>query len=462
MNRCSGIACLVVGLVLSSATAAWSAKKPSADYLQMIVKLLSDNDPEFRGIALEQVRTAGGGAATTELFASQLTVLSPAAQVGLLGALADRGDAAARGSVLALYQSSQDEAVRAAAIRALGQLGESPELLPLLVRVLGSASTAEQVAARQSLIVLRGDTVTASIARQMPSAAPAQKAGLIEVLAARWARDQIPAFIAATLDESAQVRAAAMAALGQLGGVPQVAAMLPGVLKAAKGAERDAAEKNVAIVCSRIANDDERATTLIQALETIDTAQRDQLLGLVGRVGGKKLIKFVAGIATSSDPAQRKLGIDALSKWPDASVADQLLEIAKMTKDPEERSRAFQGFVKISATRDKRSDDQRLQRMKQAMKEANSPAEQKLVLMRCRTAYTVDTLRFVLPYLEDPQFAPTVCETIVELAHHREIRDPNKAEFDQALNKVIAISKDPVVVERARRYQRGETWERSG
>ena len=37
--------------------------------------------------------------------------------------------------------------------------------------------------------------------------------------------------------------------------------MLPGVLKARKGSERDDAEKNVALVCERIENEDERGTT---------------------------------------------------------------------------------------------------------------------------------------------------------------------------------------------------------
>jgi hypothetical protein len=48
----------------------------------------------------------------------------------------------------------------------------------------------------------------------------------------------------------------------------------------------------------------------------------------------------------------------------------------------------------------------------------------------------------------------------VEIAHHREVRDSHKAEFDKALDKVIATSKNPVVVERANRYKRGETWDR--
>ena len=155
------------------------------------------------------------------------------------------------------------------------------------------------------------------------------------------------------------------------------------------------------------------------------------MLSLVGRVGGKKLINFVADIATGQDAARRKLGIDALSKWPDASVADKLLEIANQATDPAERSQAFQGYVKISATRDKRTDEQRLDRMKQAMKLAKTPEEQSLVINRCRTAYDVDTLRFVLPYVDQPQFAQVACETIVELAHHREIRDPEQGRVRQ-------------------------------
>jgi hypothetical protein len=251
-----------------------------------------------------------------------------------------------------------------------------------------------------------------------------------------------------------------MSALGRIGRPEQLGEMLPGVLKAEKGSERDAAERNVALVCSRIGNEDERGEALIKALEGVSAAQTDQLLSLIGRVGGKKLINFVAEIATGPDPTRRRLGIDALSKWPDASVADKLLEITTAAAEPAERSQAFQGYVKICATRDNRSDKQRLERMKEAMKIAKTPEEQTLVLSRARTAYDVETVRFVLPFIDQPPFAQIACETVVEIAHHREVRDPNKAEFDKALDKVIETSKDPVVVDRAGRYKRGETWTR--
>lgn len=450
------IAALVIGAWFVPST--WADDKPS-ELVQLVIGLLGDKDKDLRAVGLEQVRNEAKGAEATKLFAVQLPKLDPVAQVGLLSALADRGDVAARPAVLDLLATSRDESVRAAALASLGKLGSVADV-SLLMKSLTADSDVQRSAAQRSLVQLRGETVSKSLAKEAVAAAPPVKAAILEVLAARRASDELPTFLASSVDDNARVRSAAMTALGQLGRPDQLAVLLPGVLKAEKGPERDAAERNVAIVCSRIEDEDQRGAAVIQALSTLGPAQRDELLSLAGRVGGKKLIGFVAEIATSGDPVRRKLGIDALSKWPDGSVADKLLEIANQSTDAAERSQAFSGYVRTSATRDQRSDAQRLERMKQAMTAARTNEERLLVINRSRTAYAVETMRFVLPYVDQPAFAQMACETIVELAHHREVRDPHKTEFDKALDKVIAVSKDPVVIDRAGRYKRGETWVR--
>ncbi len=431
----------------------------SSELTQQIIELVSDRDPDFRAAGLEQVRTAPKDPAFTGKIAAQLSKLDAAGAIGLLRALGDRGDGACRESALGLLGTSKDENIRAAVLETLGELSQ-PGDLPTIMKSLTAVSAVESAAARQALTQMRGDAISSALAEALQSSPAASKAGLIEVLAARRAVDQLPTFTAATLDGDPQVRAAAMAALGQIGKPEQLAAMIPGVLKAQKGAEREAAEKNVALVAARIENEDRRGEALIEALGTVAAADRDQLLSLVGRVGGKKLINFVAEIATGADPARRQLGIDALSKWPDAGTADKLLGIAGSTTSAAERKQAFQGYVKIAATRDKRTDQQRLERMKQAMKAARTLDEQATAINRTRTAYDVAAMRFVLPYVDEPKLAQVACETIVELAHHREVRDPHKAEFDKALDKVIAVSKNPEVIDRAQRYKRGETWNR--
>lgn len=98
--------------------------------------------------------------------------------------------------------------------------------------------------------------------------------------------------------------------------------------------------------------------------------------------------------------------------------------------------------------------------MKQAMQQARTAEERTAVINRTRTAYDVDSMRFVHPYLDEPDFCQIACETIVELAHHRQVRDPNKDEFDKVLDQVIKLTKNQEHIERANRYKRGETWER--
>lgn len=450
---------VLCSILLLTAGALPAAEKPSEEFVQLIIKLIGNDDREFRAAGLEQVRTAARSPEVTKLFAAQLTKPNADGQVALLTALGDRGDAAARPAVLDLFASSKDESVRAAALGALGKIGTLDDL-GVLIKALDAGSAAEQSAAQISLTQVSGEKINGAIADESTAGLPAVRATLIHVLATRRAGDMAPTLVAAAIDGDAQVRRAAMSALGEIGRPEQIPQMLPGVLKAERGAERDEAERDVAQVCSRIDNEAKRGDALIAALKTVDEGQRDQLLSLIGRVGGPTLIHFVADIATGKDKARRRLGIDALSKWPDASVADTLFEIASNANDPAERSQAFQGFVKVSATRDDRPDDQRLARMKQAMQAAKTPEETTAVIMRTRTSYHIDALRFVLPYVEQPKFAQMACETIVEISHHREVRDPNKAEVDKMLDKVIQTSKDEEVVERANRYKKGQTWTR--
>src|SRR5579872_3680945 len=208
-----------------------AADAPTDEFVQMIVKLIGDSDKEFRAAGLKQVRKAAPGAKFTLVFAAQLKKLELSGQAALLSALADRGDVAAHPAVIELLASSSETSVRVAALGALGSLG-GPDDLPLLFKTLSATSNAEQAAARKSLVQLRGEAISRALATETKSAPPAVKAALIEVLATRRASDQMPAFLAASVDDNAQVRSAAMAALGQIGHPEQINAMLPGVLKA--------------------------------------------------------------------------------------------------------------------------------------------------------------------------------------------------------------------------------------
>jgi hypothetical protein len=94
------------------------------------------------------------------------------------------------------------------------------------------------------------------------------------------------------------------------------------------------------------------------------------------------------------------------------------------------------------------------------MQLCSKDGERNQVLKRAPAIRTIETFRFVVPYLDQPALAAQAQEAIVELAHHRNLREPNKDEFARILDRVMAESKDEIVRDRAQRYKNGQTWDR--
>jgi HEAT repeat protein len=445
--------------VLVFAFSSFAKDEPSDELVQMVVKLLSEKDKDLRAVGLDQVRNEAKGPAATKQFAAQLPKLNAAEQVGLLGALADRGDNSALPAVIELLTQSNTETVRAAAVTAIGSLGKSTNL-PLLLNSLANGSTTEKLSAKTAIERLRGEDVPSSISAALKTSPPPLRIALIEVLAERRALTTVGDLLTAANGDDAKVRRAAMVALSQLASGNHLPGMFDAVLKAETGTEREAAEKAVAVVAGRIDDADARASAMVSAWAKFNAQDQIALLPVLGRVGGAKVYTVVKSALTGEDPARRDAGLRALCNWPDSTVLDELLEAAQKADSTALRAMIFQAFVRIGSTRDNRTDLERLARMKQAMAVAKTAEERAVVVNRCRTSYSIESLRYVLPFLEQPEFTQLACETIVELAHHRELREPNKGEFDPALDKVIKLSKDAVVVDRANRYKRGETWAR--
>lgn len=454
---------LLLAAILCAAVGGWiqraSALQTNDELVQMVVTLLADEDKDVRAIGLDQVRTEAKGEAATREFAAQLPKLSPEAQVGLLSALADRGDSAAREAVLQTLASAKDETVQIAAIAATGALGQ-PVDAAALVSMLEDQSKSKQAAARAALVRLPGDAVPTTLAGIIKDdgVAAATRIALIEILTERRAPGTIPELLDVSIDADATVRAAAMVSLSQLAGPEHITAMIPGVLHATPGTEREAAEKAVAAVCGRGDDPATRAEPLIAAMNRLPPAEQMALLPAVGRIGGDAALQVVETAIGDAEPQRMQAGVRALCNWPDASVAPRLIELAKSAPKSELQAMALRALVRVAPLPDGRSDADKLALLKQTMSMCQRDEERRLVLRRAAAIRTPEALAFVLPYLDQPALAPQACEAVVELAHHRGLREPNKAQFDAALDRVLATANDPTVLDRATRYKAGQTW----
>ena len=453
----NGLACLA--LVWGSATILAADDPPDDELIEMVTTLLNDTDKDIRALGFEQVRTSAKGPAATQKFAALLPTLKPEAQVGLLSALADRRDATALPAVLETLGSSSDEAVRVAALSALGWLG-GPDDIKTTLSKLWQGAAAETAAARASLVRLQGDSVAKLLAAELATSSPTQQVTLLQILCERRALDTIPNMLTAANANEASVREAAMIALGQLASTDHLSGMLQGVLQAEPGKEREAAEKAVMQVCARVEDLDQRSAAALTAVESLNEKERLALLPTLGRVGGAPILKVLETAVADSNPALHEAGIRALCNWPDASLAPRLLELTRAEKHADHRTRALRALIRIAVLPDGRPDADKLALLRTAWEVCEQDAERNLILQRAQAIRHIETLRFLLPYLDQPKHAQQACQSIVELAHHRALRDENKAEFHQALDKVLATSSDATVKERATRYKKGQTWVR--
>jgi hypothetical protein len=426
------------------------------DLVETVSNLVADKDKDLRAVGLEQVRDDVKGPEATRRFAALLPKLAPEAQVGLLGALAERGDAAARPAVLDLLGNSPAD-VRGAAIRALGALGDKDDV-PRLTKLLADAVSEKDAVA--AVTGLHGEGVNAALCAAMKTALPAQHVKLLQVLVARRAVDSVPALLDAAKDADARVRSAALEAVGQLGGPELIAPLARMVLDAQDTATREKAEKALMLIAQRHPKDDvdKQALPLLDVMSRLSEKERTMLLSALGRIGGKPALTVIETAFADKDPARSAAALRALCNWPDGSVAPRLVEFALAAKDPAGKKMVVDALIRVAPLPDKRTEAERLAMLKRAMELSSSDEQRTLVLKRAAAVRSLETLRFVAPYMDQPKFVQMACLTVVELAHHKELRQPNKAEFDKALDKVLALSKDPEVILRANHYLKDETW----
>jgi HEAT repeat protein len=420
--------------------------------LQKVIESLACDDAAVRAAACGQLPDLSSS--DLEKVAAGISKMPAGSQIAVLMAIRVRGNNSFAPIVLEAAKS-KEESVRIAAVRALATVGDAAALQVLVPL----ASEKDQIAetARQSLEAICGPKIDEGIFALMRAEKDsAKRAGWIALMESRRPNGAVAALLGEATHQDPAVSSRAMAALAKLAGPNDVPAMVAAVLKAEKGPQRDSAEKAIMLVSQQVQDAEKRAEPVIGVLRTASAADRIELLPLLGRIGGAAAKQTIQDAIASSDAALHEAGVRAICNWPDASVADQLLKLSQTAKVDMHRLWALRAFIRVIALPGKTPDAEKLAMLKQAVQLAGRDEERGLVLERLSAVRTVESLRFLLPYLDQPALAQQACKSVTELARHKELREPNKKEFSTALEKVIKISTDQTTVERARRYLQGQ------
>lgn len=445
----------VVAMIGPAADATPTPSESAREAADAVLACLTSGDVDLEHVALDRIRHGLHGEWFTSRVVDALPGLPAADQALVLVALADRGDPAAVPAAAALVASSEPS-VRSAAITLLGRLGRSEDLPTLLSLATADGETGRE--ARRALVVIETPDAVASLRTAAATATPEARAAIIDVLAERRDAASMPLFVAAA-DATPVERAAAFRALARYGGADQLDAMVRGLLNSS-GDDRKAAEAAIVAVCTTSPDAHAAADRLVAGFAAADPTIQPSLLPTLARVGGPKVMAIIDSML--NDPARRETGLVALSKWPDATVKDKLFDLYGSATDPSEKELVLGTLIRIAPLPDNKLDDrQKLELVRKTMGLCERRDDKARLIERANAIRTIDTFRFVEPFLDDPDLAEAACRSVVELAHHQKLRDANKAEVMAALDRVIATTKNPELTERAARYKAGRTWDRS-
>jgi HEAT repeat protein len=227
------------------------------------------------------------------------------------------------------------------------------------------------------------------------------------------------------------------------------------LLETEPGKHRDEVEKTILIVTEKLPADSDRSELVRAALAGVPGSESSKYLPLLGRLGGAKALESIQSALADADPEISEAAIRGLCNWPNAQVADELLELATNSENNAWRRWALRAYIRVVTLQSDRPEAETLAMLQSAMSLAKTTDDRQLTLQRASTIRTMPAVNWIAGYLEDPDLSQVACEAIVELAHHRFLRHPNMDQFGPILDRVGQISKDTEVVERANRYRLG-------
>ena len=403
---------------------------------KIVISALEDADPDMQAQAIKLIAQIPE-AKTVEAITREFSDFSIATQEQLLAALAERGDPAFR-PVAVSATGSESGSVRIAALKALSVLGDH-STVDLLANVAAAGTGEESETARESLYRLRGENVDAIILRNLPQATSKVKVELIRSVGKRGIAAATKAILETAVSPDPLIRLESIKALKSIAGPPELPALIDLLIRAPEAPARKALEATIAAVAKKIPEQSQQSQAVLNALSTVsESGAKSSLLHVLGRIGNREALPVLRQALEDDDSEVRAAAIRALSMWPVAEPASDLLVIAQSNANPVHQVLALRGYVRLIGLDNERPVGETVGMYRQAMVLAPSANEKKIVLSGLANVKAPVALEMAAEYIEDSTLVQEAEVAVVRIAQEMSLGDCKNAK--SILQKIAATA----------------------
>jgi HEAT repeat protein len=393
------------------------ARKPNG--IDLLVGLLKSDDREIRNVALLTVREIPSDK-LAEALNAELESAKPELQAQLIEVMADCHNPRSIQAVRA-KAASESPLIRQAAFRTLGKIGDRSDA-GVLLKALGDArSPAEISAASASLARIEGAEVDAMILRTLAATADARlRVTLIDLLDARSPASATSELLKQAADPDPKVSLAAYRAMRSLVGLNEVPALIALTKTCTDGALRAAAETALYYACTRTTDTEQAGEMVLAELKrTTQDLDKSSWIKTLASMGYNKALPAIAPSLRDPNSWLVTVTIDNLKKWPSPAPIDDLLGLAETSSNTSVRARALTGAVQLAtaAGNGRQAPDAAVVAWFQRAGKAVRSAEEKRVVVSGLGRWThVESIRLLLPYLDDADLRTEAAFAILSAA----------------------------------------------
>jgi hypothetical protein len=181
-----------------------------------------------------------------------------------------------------------------------------------------------------------------------------------------------------------------------------------------------------------------RCEPILQAVGSASGPAKSSLLVALGRLGGQKSLECLRGGVNGSDEKVKDAAIRAMTEWPDATAAADLLAIAKTAASETHRVLAVRGYIRVCSIRSDRPDELRAKMLIAGLETAARPEEKRQALGGLAEVRQLLALQAVVPCMSNPALREEACYAAVRLG--RDLWNDHPQAVRDALQKVLEVS----------------------